>query len=219
MKSFRAACSCITAIVFLSLLPCGALADPIMQIATAETTDASEVPETTTTSLTEATTTTAAVAADATTTTTEAPPPPPDPTTTTTTEAPPPPPDPTTTTTTTTMVRGPIEVFREVVTLARGDLWGTDFVPFFLMSISSQGFATSHPWWLVATTPPGPEGCRDSTVRPVGNPASLEALTLSTGWYGCTDVEGEYWGQLQLIDIQPGDERMIVELVLWDFTP
>ena len=41
MKSFRAACSCITAIVFLSLLPCGALADPMMQIATVETTDAS----------------------------------------------------------------------------------------------------------------------------------------------------------------------------------
>jgi hypothetical protein len=41
MKSFRAVCSCITAIVFLSLLPCGVLADPMMQIATAETTDAS----------------------------------------------------------------------------------------------------------------------------------------------------------------------------------
>ena len=41
MKSFKAACSCVAAIVFLSLLPCGALADPMMQIATVETTDAS----------------------------------------------------------------------------------------------------------------------------------------------------------------------------------
>ena len=41
MKNFRAACSCFAAIVLLSLFPCGALADPIMQIATAETTDAS----------------------------------------------------------------------------------------------------------------------------------------------------------------------------------
>ena len=41
MKSFRAACSCITAIVFLSLLPCGALAEPMMQIARIDTSDAS----------------------------------------------------------------------------------------------------------------------------------------------------------------------------------
>ena len=40
MKSFRAACSCIMAIVFLSLLPCGVLAEPMMQIARIDTLDA-----------------------------------------------------------------------------------------------------------------------------------------------------------------------------------
>ena len=41
MRSFRAACSCFAAVVFLSLLPCGALADSTMLIATIETSDAS----------------------------------------------------------------------------------------------------------------------------------------------------------------------------------
>ena len=39
MKNFRAACSYFAAIVFVSLLPRGAPADPMMQIATVETTD------------------------------------------------------------------------------------------------------------------------------------------------------------------------------------
>jgi hypothetical protein len=40
MKSFRASCACITTILFLSLLPCGALAEPMMQIARIDTSDA-----------------------------------------------------------------------------------------------------------------------------------------------------------------------------------
>jgi hypothetical protein len=41
MKNFRAACSCFAAVVFLVLLPCGMLAQSIMQIATVETSDPS----------------------------------------------------------------------------------------------------------------------------------------------------------------------------------
>jgi len=41
MKNFKAACSSFAAVALLALLPCGALADSTMLIATIETSDAS----------------------------------------------------------------------------------------------------------------------------------------------------------------------------------
>lgn len=127
-------------------------------------------------------------------------------TTTTTTTAPPPPP-------------GPEEVSRITFTLESGDLRGTGTTPLFMVSLPGAGFATSHDWWLESTTMPGAEGCRDSSGGAVANPVSLTPLSISTGWYGCSAMSGDVVVQLHIIDVQIGPDRVIVELVVWDFTP
>lgn len=48
----------------------------------------------------------------------------------------------------------------------------------------------------------------------------MTALGLSVGWYGCFDVEAELVGQIRIIDVQPdNNDWLIIEVVLWSFTP
>jgi len=121
---------------------------------------------------------------------------------------------------TTTVAPGPVEVSRGTATLGNGDLYGSTSTPVFLASqTNSGGFATSHGWWLVSTTMPGAEGCRASSGGAVANPIDTAILGFSVGWYGCTTMDGDLVVQIHVIDVQVDPDQVIIEVVVWDFTP
>lgn len=70
-----------------------------------------------------------------------------------------------------------------------------------------------------STTAPGAEGCRDSSGGAVSNPVGLSPLSLSVGWYGCSHMEDDHEAQLQIVDVEIDPDRVIVEMVVWDFSP
>jgi hypothetical protein len=114
---------------------------------------------------------------------------------------------------------GPTEVGRATVTLDTSNpLGGVDSTPPFIVSLGTA-FATSHPWTAVSTSPPGVEGCRAETGATVANPVDLTPLSLLTNWYGCAHMAEDHAAQLHVILVEQDPDRVIVEVVVWDFAP
>jgi hypothetical protein len=170
-----------------------------------------------TTTSTVATTTTGAAEATSTsetsTTTTEAA------TTSTSSSTPTTSPPTTATTPTTTLPPEPVEVSRGTATLEDSDVYNSGTTPPFYAQLTTFGFQTNNDWWMVSTAMPGAEGCRDSSGGAVANPVETLVLGLTVGWYGCSHMADGLVAQLHIIDVQLAPDRVIVEIVIWDFTP
>ena len=71
----------------------------------------------------------------------------------------------------------------------------------------------------MSTAQPGVEGCRASSGGAVDNPVGIVPLALSNGWYGCSHMEDDHEAQLHLILVEADPDRVIVEIIVWDYTP